>query len=156
MAAGPSSNRDVVYPKITYALLTELKNASAYAFAMANERILSGSMGVEEFVEIFIPHAATSGQTSVERNNSEAEKAFFALMPTTSSSRKDIITDAAGGSCKIPILPPISIPPLPRYAKYLILAAYCASYNSPRSDLRLFGRGPFGKTRGGGGGGAED
>lgn len=38
-------------------------------------------------------------------------------------------------------------------AKYLIVAAYCASYNPPKSDLRLFGRGtgPEGKRKKGGG-----
>lgn len=42
---------------------------------------------------------------------------------------------------------------LPLCAKYLMVAAYCASYNPPKSDLRLFGRGtgPDGKRKKGGG-----
>lgn len=42
---------------------------------------------------------------------------------------------------------------LPVAARFLVIAAYCASYNPAKSDLRLFGRGtgPDGKRRRGGG-----
>lgn len=42
---------------------------------------------------------------------------------------------------------------LPIAARFLVLAAYCASYNPAKSDLRLFGRGtgPDGKRKRGGG-----
>ena len=43
---------------------------------------------------------------------------------------------------------------LPLCAKFLLVAAYCASYNPAKSDVRLFGRGtgPDGKRRRGGAG----
>jgi origin recognition complex subunit 5 len=42
---------------------------------------------------------------------------------------------------------------LPVVGRYLVVAAYCASYNPVKSDLRLFGRGAGidGKRRRGGG-----
>ena len=42
---------------------------------------------------------------------------------------------------------------LPLCARYLLVAAYCASFNPAKSDIRLFGRGtgPEGKPRRGGG-----
>lgn len=49
----------------------------------------------------------------------------------------------------IPQLPPLD---LPLGAKFLLVAAYCASYNPAKTDLRLFGRGtgPDGRRRRGG------
>jgi origin recognition complex subunit 5 len=50
----------------------------------------------------------------------------------------------------VPRPPPLE---LPLAAKFLLVAAYCASYNPVKSDVRLFGRGtgPDGRRRRGGG-----
>lgn len=49
----------------------------------------------------------------------------------------------------VPQLPPLD---LPLAAKYLLVSAYCASYNPIKTDVRLFGRGtgPDGRRRKGG------
>lgn len=52
-------------------------------------------------------------------------------------------------------LPSLSLlPPLPRYARYLLVASYLASYAPPSKDLRLFSRArhdaPAGRVKGGG------
>lgn len=161
--------------RITYQLLTELKNRSAYAFAIANERLLTGQISLETFMEAFKPNdggnaegGGGNGERAGPRN--EAEKAFFDLIPSAaappasasasisaqpSPQRPNTLKPHLSTSNVNPIIPSLPLPPLPEFAKYLILAAYCASYNSPRSDLRMFGRGPLGSGRGGGGGGEE-
>lgn len=50
----------------------------------------------------------------------------------------------------VPRPPPLE---LPRAAQFLLVAAYCASYNPAKTDVRLFGRGtgPDGRRRRGGG-----
>lgn len=71
------------------------------------------------------------GQT--ESNGHAHQQAFFRPLPTS--------------------LPSLSLlPPLPRYARYLLLASYLASFAPPNKDLRLFSRARHegSKVRGGG------
>lgn len=56
-------------------------------------------------------------------------------------------SSASYGLNSKPILPKPTIPKLPLFARYILLAAFCASYNSPRTDLRIFGRGPIGSLK---------
>ncbi|KAJ9092366.1 hypothetical protein QFC21_006868 [Naganishia friedmannii] len=161
--------------RITYQLLTDLKNQSSYAFAAANESLIPHRCagGAARFLDVF------TGERKRRRREMEEEfaralhgregeggggGAWFALAnqvrqeqpPAARQTTVDpIITHLSGLSTTKPAPPPPRIPkpPIPRlplYAKYLVLAAYCASYNSPRTDLRMFGRGPLtlrGKTR---------
>lgn len=81
------------------------------------------------------------------------------LLPRT-VSRSDFVRAlnplASDGSPRPVTARTIPRPPgldLPLAAQFLLVAAYCASYNPAKSDVRLFGRGtgPDGKRRRGGG-----
>lgn len=132
--------------KVTTSLLIELKNRSTYAFALANEHLISDKIPVETFTQAF----RQENQGSAEGPKTDAEKAFFDLIPAATRGQDQAV---AGPSVQAPvpvvrlnanpiILKP-AVPALPLYAKYLVLAAYCASYNSVKSDMRMFGRGPL-------------
>lgn len=66
------------------------------------------------------------------------------LMPFTENGQHRPVS-----SRRVPHLPPLD---LPLAARFLLIAAYCASYNPTSSDVRLFGRGTGGdgKRRRGG------
>jgi origin recognition complex subunit 5 len=68
-----------------------------------------------------------------------------ALMPITADG-----APRPASARVVPRPPPLE---LPLAARFLLVAAYCASYNPAKTDLRLFGRGtgPDGKRRRGGG-----
>lgn len=149
--------------QITYPLLTDLKNQSAYAFASANESLIPNRISAARFLDVFTGERKRKRrelEEELERGaKSGEEMAWFALANQVRQEQQQ----QRGGNVQDPIVarlaampvtkPPIPKPALPRlplYAKYLVLAAYCASYNSPRTDLRMFGRGPLtlrGKTR---------
>ena len=133
--------------KVTTSLLIELKNRSTYAFALANEHLITDKIPVEIFVQAF--KREERGPT--EGPKTDAEKAFFDLIPSVSRSTDEPASASASTLAPLPVgrlaanpivLKP-SVPALPLYAKYLVLAAYCASYNSVKSDMRMFGRGPL-------------
>ena len=132
--------------KVTTSLLIELKNRSTYAFALANEHLITDKIPVETFIQAF----RQEDQGPAEGPKTDAEKAFFDLIPAVTRGQDQAV---AGPSVQAPvpvvrlnanpiILKP-AVPALPLYAKYLVLAAYCASYNSVKSDMRMFGRGPL-------------
>ena len=143
--------------KITTSLLIELKNRSTYAFALANEHLISNSIPVQTFLEAFFP-SGSSGESGVGMSSgpkTDAEKAFFDLIPSVEKDRGQNIAGPSTSSGNVtsnsrsttlnpnPIVLRPACPALPLYAKYLVIAAYCASYNSVKSDMRLFGRGPL-------------
>lgn len=143
--------------RITTSLLIELKNRSTYAFALANEHLISHAISVQTFLEALFP-PASSGEAGGGKSTgpkTDAEKAFFDLIPSIEKDRGQNIAGSstsngivASGSRSATLNPnPIVLrpacPALPLYAKYLVVAAYCASYNSVKSDMRLFGRGPL-------------
>lgn len=134
--------------KVTTSLLIELKNRSTYAFALANEHLIPDKISIETFARAF--QRAERGP--VDGPKTDAEKAFFDLMPSAtrmgdepvaSTSTSTLTPLAVSRLSANPIVLKPSVPPLPLYAKYLVLAAYCASYNSVKSDMRMFGRGPL-------------
>jgi hypothetical protein len=143
--------------RITTSLLIELKNRSTYAFALANEHLISNTIPVQTFLEAFFPPAASgvAGGGMPSGPKTDAEKAFFDLIPSIERDRGQNIAGPStpnglvtSGSRSTTLNPnPIVLRPacpvLPLYAKYLVVAAYCASYNSVKSDMRLFGRGPL-------------
>ncbi|KAJ9114004.1 hypothetical protein QFC22_005822 [Naganishia vaughanmartiniae] len=154
--------------RITYQLLTDLKNQSAYAFSAANESLIPGRISSARFLEVFTGERRRQRRELEEefrdatRDGGEREReggAWFALASQVrqqqphqpvNGTTDPIIAKLSALPTTKPSIPKPPIPSLPLYAKYLILAAYCASYNSPRSDLRMFGRGPLtlrGKTR---------
>ena len=143
--------------RITTSLLIELKNRSTYAFALANEHLISNTIPVQTFLEAFFPPASSNeaGGGKPSGPKTDEEKAFFDLIPSIERNRGQSIAGpsssnglVASGSRSTTLNPnPIVLrpacPALPLYAKYLVVAAYCASYNSVKSDMRLFGRGPL-------------
>lgn len=152
--------------KVTTSLLIELKKRSVFAFSLATEHLIPNKVNVQAFLQAFIPDQARS----ITGPKTEAERAFFALIPTTSSSDVPVKTSAttrAGQPSQVHHLAPLNanpivqqdtVPVLPIYGKYLVIAAYCASYNSAKSDMRMFGRGPLsstGRTRENGAAGYE-
>lgn len=148
--------------QITYPLLTDLKNQSAYAFASANESLLPNRISASRFLDVFTGERRRKRrelEEEVERGaKSGEEMAWFALANQVRQEQRQhgalqtdpIVARLAAMPATKPPIPRPAFPRLPLYAKYLILAAYCASYNSPRTDLRMFGRGPMtlrGKNR---------
>ncbi|KAJ9102874.1 hypothetical protein QFC19_004602 [Naganishia cerealis] len=160
-----NSSVDTEPLRITYQLLTDLKNQSAYAFASANECLIPNRISASRFLDVF------TGERKRKRRELEEEAtkaveggegtAWFALANQVRQEQQHqqgqgmanvdpIIAKLSAMPATKPPIPRPTFPRLPLYAKYLILAAYCASYNSPRTDLRMFGRGPLtlrGKTR---------
>ncbi|GHJ89996.1 hypothetical protein NliqN6_6398 [Naganishia liquefaciens] len=148
--------------QITYPLLTDLKNRSAYAFASANESLIPNRISASRFLDVFTgerKRKRKEAEEELERGaNAGDEMAWFALASQVRQEQQQrngamqdpIVARLAAMPITKPPIPRPTFPRLPLYAKYLILAAYCASYNSPRTDLRMFGRGPLtlrGKTR---------
>jgi origin recognition complex subunit 5 len=115
---------------VTVKLLTELKHQLSIPLAASIEAVLTRQTGHEQFLK-----AMTPATTHNRNGNSDSFDFALALTPN-----KRVV----------PRPPTLE---LPLCAKYLIVAAYCASYNPPKSDLRLFGRGtgPDGKRKRGGG-----
>lgn len=148
--------------QITYPLLTDLKNQSAYVFASANESLIPNRISASRFLDVFTGERRRKRkelEEEVERGaKSGEEMAWFALANQVRQEQRQhaafqtdpIVARLAAMPATKPPIPRPAFPRLPLYAKYLILAAYCASYNSPRTDLRMFGRGPMtlrGKNR---------
>lgn len=148
--------------QITYPLLTDLKNQSAYAFASANESLITHRISAARFLDVFTGERRRKRkelEEEVERGAKGGEDmAWFALASQVRQEQREqgasqmdpIVARLAAMPLTKPAIPRPAFPRLPLYAKYLILAAYCASYNSPRTDLRMFGRGPMtlrGKNR---------
>lgn len=148
--------------QITYPLLTDLKNQSAYAFASANEFLIPNRISAKRFLDVFTgerKRKRKEAEEELERGAKTGEEmAWFALASQVRQEQQQrqgavqdpIVARLAAMPATKPPIPRPAFPQLPLYAKYLVLAAYCASYNSPRTDLRMFGRGPLtlrGKTR---------
>lgn len=148
--------------QITYPLLTDLKNQSAYAFACANESLIPNRISAPQFLDVFTGERKRKRkevEEELERGAKTGEEmAWFALASQVRQEQQQrhgtmqdpIVARLAAMPATKPPIPRPTFPRLPLYAKYLVLAAYCASYNSPRTDLRMFGRGPLtlrGKTR---------
>lgn len=129
--------------KISYQLLTDLKNQSAPAFAAANDHLLTHNVSTEQFSETFLPEPRAA---ALPKPLNDSERAFFDLIPSTAAS--SLAIKAAGPSPFLstgekPRVPKPEIPRLPVVTRFLLIAAFCASYNSSKSDLRMFGRGPL-------------
>lgn len=129
--------------KISYQLLTDLKNQSSPAFAAATDHLLTRDISTEQFKETFMPKPRA---IAAAKPLNDSEKAFFDLIPSTAASA--LATRAAGPSpflptAEKPLVPKPDIPRLPIVTRFLLIAAFCASYNSSKSDIRMFGRGPL-------------
>lgn len=115
---------------ITVKLLTELKHQSSLAFTSAIETVLPRLTGRYEFSKAF------TRDLSLE--NGFANGNGSGIVNGLNGKGVGTLTGSE-------IL-------LPLCARFLLIAAYCASYNPPKSDMRLFGRGVGdGKRRRGGG-----
>ncbi|KAL7421631.1 hypothetical protein Q5752_003400 [Cryptotrichosporon argae] len=108
--------------EISVKLLTDLKHQLALALAAAIESVLPRTVGAADF-------AAAMHPTAVPAADADAHARGHALARPLGLPR-----------------PPRNVPrppaiELPTAARFLVVAAYCASYNPAKSDLRLFGRG---------------
>lgn len=124
-------NGDAPQPlDITVKLLTDLKYAISPAFASASESLLSGGVGRSTFLASLLPASSLdpSDPDGMGMDN-----------PLAGPSKRSL-----------PRAPSVNVPYV---AKFLLIAAYLASQNPPRTDLRLFGRGltADGKRKKGGG-----
>ena len=108
--------------QISIKLLTDLKHAMAVPLAVASEELLTRKIGITNFADS-LKRAGGAGATPSR----------FAGITAKTIGEGGLAADL--GFC----------------SKVLVVAAYCASYNPPKSDQRLFGRiGTDGKRRRGG------
>lgn len=91
-----------------------------------------------------LAHALSAATESLLSRTAGKEEFVRGLMPVNEEGEPRPIAIR-----HVPLPPPVD---LPLAAKYLLVAAYCASYNPVKSDIRLFGRGagPDGKRSRGG------
>lgn len=122
--------------EITIKLLTDLKHKLSLSLASSIENLLPRLIGSHEFTKSLLPKSTT--------NNSNTTN--------TSSSISDFgrLGSGLGLGSSLPKPPSME---LTLIEKFLLVAAYTASYNPPKSDIRLFGRGALidGKRKKGGG-----
>ncbi|WWC70029.1 uncharacterized protein I206_103973 [Kwoniella pini CBS 10737] len=111
--------------EINLKLLTDLKYQLSLSLTSSIENLLPRQIGLNEFKKSFLPSNSTSTFDFVIGNNNGIGK-------------------------NLPKLPNIE---LNNIENFLLVASYCASYNPPKSDIKLFGRssGPIGKRKKGGG-----
>ncbi len=157
-------------PPPSHALITALTRASAPAFLAAND-LVTRRTTPQAFAEQHVPSRVRERAWEREARG-EGVGAFMSL------AREVAGCSASGsGGMANPFMDPVASPSkasaaaatapamgtlgaarpprLPYYAKYLVLAAYFASFNPRATDLRLFGRGPLaepfkGRKKGGG------
>ncbi len=154
---------------ITRSLITHLTRQSTYAFSAAAEILLTRQVSSEWFREHYIPSRVRARQLAKESRGQDVG-AFMALNPNANANANHILTEkenetsgipnpfltsSAAAAITRPSIPKPKPSRIPYYAKYLVLAAYFASFNPRTSDLRMFGRGPLaepwkGKKKGGG------
>ncbi|WWC89283.1 uncharacterized protein L201_004204 [Kwoniella dendrophila CBS 6074] len=109
--------------EITIKLLTDLKQKSSLSLASSIENLLPRLIGSHEFTKSFLPK---------------------------STAMDGISSIVDFGKSSLPKPPSME---LTTVEKFLLVAGYTASYNPPKSDIRLFGRGALidGKRKKGGG-----
>jgi hypothetical protein len=153
---------------ITPTLLTHLTRQSTYAFSAASSLLLTRQVTGEWFKEHYIPSRVRQRQLDKDTMGEDV-RAFMGLIPTSTNGvgdGGDVAAAAATSNATNnpflttsvvtrPSLPKPKPPRIPYYAKYIVLAAYFASFNPRTTDLRMFGRGPLaepwkGRKKGGG------
>lgn len=159
---GDTSGEGTTFPRkqVTHALITHLTRQSTYAFSAASEILLTRQVSMEWFRDHYIPSRVRARQL-VKDSRGQDVGAFMALNPnagtvlpgrekdtTTGNSNPFLSSSSSSSSLTTaavtrPPIPKPKPPRIPYYARYLVLAAYFASFNPRTSDLRMFGRGPL-------------